>query len=114
MADVRRGVMVLACVTSLLALIACAGTSTPKAPAGLVERSGVSMGTEVRVSAWTADEAGAVTAFERVFDEFDRLDALMSVWKEGSDILRINASAGKAAALQETFATVALSSAAAR
>jgi thiamine biosynthesis lipoprotein len=36
-----------------------------------------------------------VAAFDRVFDEFDRLDKLMSVWKEGSDILRINAAAGK-------------------
>lgn len=55
------------------------------------------MGTSVQVSAWTTDEAAAVAAFDRVFLEFDRLDALMSVWKEGSDILRINAAAGKSA-----------------
>ena len=55
------------------------------------------MGTEVHVSAWTTDEAAAVAAFDEAFDEFDRLDALMSVWKEGSDILRINAAAGKSA-----------------
>ena len=55
------------------------------------------MGTEVHLSAWTTDEAAAVAAFKRVFDEFDRLDALMSVWKEGSDILRVNAAAGKSA-----------------
>ncbi len=55
------------------------------------------MGTEVHVSAWTTDEAAAVAAFDRAFLEFDRLDALMSVWKEGSDILRINAAAGKSA-----------------
>ena len=55
------------------------------------------MGTEVHVSAWTADEAAAVAAFEKVFAEFDRLDALMSVWKEGSDVLRINEAAGKTA-----------------
>jgi thiamine biosynthesis lipoprotein len=96
--DLRRGIMVLECLMSLCALSACtAGTATPNASAGLVERSRVSMGTEVRVSAWTTDEAGAVTAFARVFDEFDRLDALMSMWKEGSDVLRINASAGKGA-----------------
>ena len=96
--NVRRGVMVLASVMSLFALNACAAeTSTSKTPAGLVERSRVSMGTRLHVSAWTADEAAAVAAFERIFDEFDRLDALMSVWKEGSDILRINAAAGKAA-----------------
>jgi FAD:protein FMN transferase len=85
------------CIVCLLALNACtAETSAPKA-AALVERSRVSMGTVVHVSGWTADEAAAVAAFERVFDEFDRLDALMSVWKEGSDILRINAAAGQAA-----------------
>jgi len=55
------------------------------------------MGTAIQLSAWTADEGAAVAAFERAFIEFDRLDALMSVWKEGSDILRINAAAGKSA-----------------
>ena len=54
------------------------------------------MGAEVRVTAWTADEAAAEAAFARVFAEFDRLDALLSVWKPGSDVLRINAAAGKA------------------
>jgi thiamine biosynthesis lipoprotein len=29
-----------------------------------------------------------------VFGDFDRLDALMSVWKDGSDILRLNGAAG--------------------
>jgi thiamine biosynthesis lipoprotein len=69
----------------------------PRAEAALVARSQVSMGTAIQLSAWTTDEAAAVAAFERVFLEFDRLDALMSVWKEGSDILRINAVAGKSA-----------------
>ena len=96
-AYLRRLVTASACAVCVLALNACiAETSAPKAGA-LVERSRVSMGTEVRASAWTADEAAAVAAFERVFDEFDRLDALMSVWKEGSDILRINAAAGRTA-----------------
>jgi len=46
------------------------------------------------VSAWTADEAAARAAFERVFNEFERLEALMSIWRPGSDVLRINAAAG--------------------
>jgi thiamine biosynthesis lipoprotein len=29
-----------------------------------------------------------------VFREFDRLEALMSVWKDGSDVVRLNKSAG--------------------
>jgi thiamine biosynthesis lipoprotein len=35
-----------------------------------------------------------VAAFDAVFAEFDRLDSLMSVWREGSDIVRLNAAAG--------------------
>jgi thiamine biosynthesis lipoprotein len=44
--------------------------------------------------AWTADEPAALAAFDEGFAEFDRLDALLSVWKEGSDVLRLNAAAG--------------------
>jgi len=87
---------VFASAACLIVAGACADEMpSPRAEPGLVERSRVSMGTALNVSAWTSDEAAAVAAFERVFNEFDRLDALMSVWKEGSDILRINAAAGK-------------------
>jgi thiamine biosynthesis lipoprotein len=74
-------------------VVAC--TTRPAPPAAmLVERSHRTMGSEVRVTAWTADEARATAAFTEVFAEFDRLDGLMSVWKEGSDIQRLNAAAG--------------------
>jgi len=52
------------------------------------------MGTELKVSVWTADDGQAAVAVAAVFGEFDRLDALMSVWKDGSDIVRLNAAAG--------------------
>ena len=55
------------------------------------------MGSELRLTAWTTDPAGARSAFDAVFKEFDRLDALMSVWRAGSDVLRINAAAGERA-----------------
>jgi len=55
------------------------------------------MGSELRLTAWTADEGRAAAAFEAVFAEFDRLDGLMSVWREGSDIVRLNAAAGESA-----------------
>jgi len=61
---------------------------------GLVERARVSMGSELRLTAWTADERGATTAFDAVFAEFDRLESLMSTWREGSDVHRLNAAAG--------------------
>jgi len=92
--------LALACATlgCLLTFISCtAAPIMPRGEAALVQRSRVSMGTAVQLSAWTTDEAAAVAAFDRAFLEFDRLDALMSVWKEGSDILRINATAGKSA-----------------
>jgi thiamine biosynthesis lipoprotein len=54
------------------------------------------MGTSVRVSVWSADGPGARRAMAAVFEEFDRLDALLSVWKPGSDVSRINAAAGGA------------------
>lgn len=53
------------------------------------------MGTELRVTVWTVDDARAVAGVSAVFNEFDRLDAMMSVWKDGSDILRLNAAAGE-------------------
>jgi FAD:protein FMN transferase len=87
----------------ILVLVVCAGIVTAcgsesakkAADAEIVERSRVSMGSEVHLTAWTADEPAAFAAFEAVFDEFDRLDALMSVWKEGSDIERLNRAAGE-------------------
>ena len=41
------------------------------------------MGSPVDLSAWTARETDALAAFEEVFNEFDRLDSLLSVWKRG-------------------------------
>lgn len=81
----------------LAAALAVACQSPPassSASAHLVERSRVTMGSSLTLRAWTANEAEALAAFEAVFDEFDRLDALMSVWKEGSDIVRLNQAAG--------------------
>jgi len=52
------------------------------------------MGSEVRLTAVTADEAGAASAFDDVFREFDRLEALMTVWRDQSDVARLNQAAG--------------------
>jgi thiamine biosynthesis lipoprotein len=76
---------------------ACSNQSAPfqEDNGQLVERARVSMGSEVRLTAWAADESGTVAAFESAFDEFDRLDRLMSVWIPESDVERINAAAGR-------------------
>ena len=76
-----------------------AGCTKP-APSGtpsarLVERTFASMGTELRLSAWTADEAGAEAAFEAVFQEMDRLEGLLSNWRPKSEVEQLNAAAGK-------------------
>src|SRR5689334_22793576 len=87
-----------ACLLALLA-VGCADTvkrdearpsHTPTALWGEHD----TMGSTVKVTIWTADDQGAAAAFEAVFREFSRLDQLLSVWKEGSDVLHINIAAG--------------------
>jgi thiamine biosynthesis lipoprotein len=73
---------------------ACTKTARDGRPAELVERSHMTMGSELRVMIWTPDEIGAVSASEAVFHEFDRLEAMMTVWRDDSDIQRLNAAAG--------------------
>jgi thiamine biosynthesis lipoprotein len=72
-------------------------TSCATVPASsLVERTFMAMGSSLKVSIWTADEAKATAAAARVAQEFDRLEALLSVWKDGSDVVRLNNAAGLA------------------
>ena len=73
----------------------CGAPALPRTAAP-VERAQVAMGSEVRLIAWTADEAAALAAFDEAFGEFQRLDALLSVWREGSDVQRLNQAAGVA------------------
>ena len=93
----RTGVYLVAGAVLAAAIMACSRAETEQAApvASLVERVRVSMGSEVRVSAWTADEANALQAFEHVFQDFEFLDRLLSVWHETSDISRLNAAAGR-------------------
>jgi thiamine biosynthesis lipoprotein len=88
---VSRRVTSFVAAAWLLSLVACARSS----PAHLVERVHLTMGSELRVTAWTSDEARADAALGAVFEEFDRLDAMLSVWKQDSDIVRLNAAAGE-------------------
>jgi thiamine biosynthesis lipoprotein len=83
-----------AVILTALAAAACTATPASESPPRLVERSRPSMGATLRLAAWTADEAGAVASFGEVFNEFERLENMMSVWREGSDLLRLNRAAG--------------------
>ena len=66
----------------------------PAAPA-LMEQSRLAMGSALRVAVWTADAAGAARAIEQVYGEFERIEAALSVWRPDSDVLRLNAAAGR-------------------
>jgi thiamine biosynthesis lipoprotein len=73
------------------------------------------MGTDLTLSAFTADEVAAERTFGLALDELRRLEALMTDWPhEGqppSDVLRINAAAGHEAVkvADETFEVIAFS-----
>jgi FAD:protein FMN transferase len=84
----RTAATLLTCCAVLVTGVSC------RSGVRLVQRTGVAMGSELRLTAWTADEAGARAAFDAVFAEFERLEALMSTWRPASDVVRINAAAG--------------------
>ena len=77
---------------------ACGKSSQDAAPAAparhLVTREKVSMGSLLKISAWTSNEPRAVAAFTDIFREFDRLEDLMSVWRPNSDVVHMNEAAG--------------------
>jgi FAD:protein FMN transferase len=84
-------------IASLLIALSVAGCTAASSPrsARLVERTFASMGTELRLTAWTADESGADAAFEAVYQEMGRLEALLSNWRPTSDVEQLNSAAGK-------------------
>ena len=90
--DQTRRLLHIFSISAMLAMAACTSDAPPQPT--LVERSRISMGSQLALSAWTADQRQTEIAFEHVFREFDRLEALMSVWKDGSDVVRLNKSAG--------------------
>jgi thiamine biosynthesis lipoprotein len=79
----------------MLLTISCTQTSPASSRGRLVSRTGAAMGSELQLTVWTTDEAAADSAFEAVFQEFDRLEGLMSTWRETSDLQRLNAAAGR-------------------
>ena len=90
----RRIILLSAILLAVVTVLTSCGTPSP-AQEHMVERVALAMGSELKLTAWTSDEPGAIAAFETVFAEFERLDRLMSVWKPESDIVRLNAAAGQ-------------------
>ena len=66
------------------------------------------MGTEVSVYLWSDDPEAGRLALDAVFDEAARIDRLMSTYKDGSEISKINreAAAGPVAAGDELFGLI--------
>ena len=92
-----RGAGVAFLILNSQFLIACeraGGEPVAVSSPRLIERAKVSMGSELRLSAWTVDEPRAISAFDEVFFEFERLENMMSVWRPGSDVIRLNQAAG--------------------
>ena len=95
MRAVARACAFAAAGVLIAASISCRATSSgASGQTRVVERVGVAMGSELHLSAWSTDEAATRTAFEAVFAEFERLEALMSTWRPASDVVRINGAAG--------------------
>jgi len=96
---IRRWYVHLVVLSAIIALpLACSSPApavlAPGSEPPVVQNERMAMGSILRLTAVTSDEAGAQAAFAEIFAEFDRLEQLMSVWKPGSDILRLNAAAG--------------------
>jgi thiamine biosynthesis lipoprotein len=92
-------------------LLACA-VAAPAAAAGnhKLTKTGQVMGTNVQVTFWTSDDAGATAAFDAVMTELERIDALMTTWTPDSEVSKINAAAGDGkpiAVSPETFTVIA-------
>jgi FAD:protein FMN transferase len=74
---------------------ACASPAPPPGPA-MVEERRLAMGSELHLTARTADAPRARAAFAAAFAEVERLEALLSTWRPASDVSRLNAAAGGA------------------
>ena len=104
----RRIFPLNAALVTLHCLFAAGCAGDRAAPMQRIERDYMAMGSQLRVTLWGTDEATAVAAADRVSAEFDRLEALLSVWKDGSDVVRINAAAGlhPVPVHEDTFAVI--------
>ncbi len=67
-----------------------------RAQAGWLADEQAIMGTRVAVSLWAENETAARGCIGRVMDEMRRTDALMSPFRDDSELARINAAAGRA------------------
>jgi FAD:protein FMN transferase len=105
----------LAAIAAISALAPAAAAETEAGSGKITYRHQV-MGTVVSLVQASADEEGAALAARAVFDELDRIDRLMSSWRDDSDVSRINAAApGQWVVIDaEVFTVIAAATAVAR
>jgi thiamine biosynthesis lipoprotein len=96
----RRFAALLAFATAA----ACA-SRTPETPHQLVDGR-YAMGTVLEITLHGGDPAALARARDRVFDLAARLDALMSSYRESSDVSRLNAAGGAAVAVHPDVAAL--------
>ena len=78
-------------VAALAVAISVGTTSSASAPCDGVERARMVMGSLARVVVCTpGDEAEAAASASAALDAFDRVDRVMSLYKPGSDLSRLN------------------------
>lgn len=85
----------IAALAGLPMVILAACGAPPVVERQKVEEERLAMGSRLALTAWTTDADATRRAFGEVFAEFDRLEALLSVWKPGSDVSWLNAAAGQ-------------------
>ena len=71
-----------------------AGVTAGADPDHKFVRTDKAMGTIVQITFWTDDETAVAKGASAVFDEFRRIDRLMTTWDADSDVSKINAAAG--------------------
>lgn len=79
----------------LLLVMFCAALAS-LARAGWLHDERAIMGTRIAVSLWAEGETEARSCIGRVMDEMRRVDALMSPFRDDSELARINGAAGRA------------------
>lgn len=97
------------CAVALLAIAACTQPAPSQASDNVTTRSRESMATYVTITIAAPESPAVVAAIEAGLDEVDRLNGVLSEWRDGTDISKVNAAAGKTpvAVGPDAYATVA-------
>lgn len=78
-------------------LIAALGCASAAPPAHEVSAGRYAMGTVLELTLHGADDAALARARDDAFAEVERLEGLLSTWRPGSDVSRLNEAAGRGA-----------------